>query len=141
MKYLIFALMIISFVSIDSAKACSCAEWESASEMSKNYHAVVLAIPTAESVVDTSVEHPYAPINKTGMKVIRRFKGKYKKFFYLFTEKDLGGNCGATFKPNDGVYLIFAYSKDGRYYSDSCSLGVVDPSDEALTKILADLLN
>lgn len=136
--------VVVSLFSIGSALACSCSEWGSAQQMLKEADAVVLAIPVSDSKVDPSVSprvyDSLGPIVKTDMKVVRHFKGKYKKFFYLYTEKDLGGNCGVNFKKQDGMYLVFAYMQNGRYFTESCSIGQVDSEDSYITKFISELL-
>lgn len=138
--------MILSFTlsiifTTSAALACSCADWDSASEMLKNADSVVLAIPTEESQpVPATVFGPdFVDMQKTGMKIVRHYKGKYKKFFYLFAEKDTGANCGASFKKNSGLYLVFSFYQNGRYVTTGCDLGVVTPEDDQITRILSEL--
>ena len=137
MKKIIIALVLVISSLATKSYACSCEEWDNANEMLKNADAVMLAMPSEDS--NSIGSSDFGPLMKTGMKIIRKYKGKYKKFFYLFVESDNSAACGTSFKKNDGMYLIFAYQKDGKYYSDICNLSVVSPELPGVMKIISDL--
>lgn len=131
-------LIVVGFLMglSQQALSCSCAEWESPKEMLKNVEFAVLAVPTEKSVFrQVSYNNGGGDISqitmaRTGMRVVRNFKGKYKKFFYLESEKSdgLGANCGVDFKRYDGLYLIFGWrAPNGYYTTTSCDMGMVLP--------------
>lgn len=131
MKVMLFGL-ILGFSG--QVLACSCAEWGPAKQMLKEVEFAVLAVPTEDSRFRTETmdygdgTNYQTIIARTGMKVVKRFKGKYKKFFYLDTEKNLGANCGADFKQYEGLFLIFGGTgPNGYYWSGGCDLGMVTP--------------
>lgn len=121
-------LVLASFYSLSSF-ACSCVEWTDARQMMKEADTVVLAVPSEDS--QYFGEGEFAPMVKTGMKVVKKYKGKYSKFFYLISDKGDGANCGLMFNKYDGLYLIFGYKHSNEYYASSmCDTGLVLPGEE-----------
>ena len=128
-RFIVVSLLVIS--SVQQVFACSCEEWGGAKEMIKYSDFAVLAVPTEDSRFSESSDGDFTyTVAKTGMKIVKRYKGKYKKFFYLTTEKGDGANCGAHFKKYEGLFLIFGgIDAKGHYVSDSCSLGMAFPDE------------
>jgi len=124
MKLVFIAMMSLAF-SIQ-ALACSCAEWGGAKEMLRSSDTAILAVPLEDSRFYKNGE--YVPLVKTYMRIVKRYKGKFKKNAFIITEKGDGGNCGIDFKKHEGLFLIFGYmGPDGYYYTGSCDTGMVLP--------------
>ena len=136
MKIFILLLFLAPF----SAYTCSCGDWDDIRQMSKDADTVVLAVPTEDSSFFRAGE--YAPLYKTGMKIVKKYKGKYENFFYLLAEKADGGNCGLNFKKHSGLFLIFGHKYNNSYYiSDACSIGDVSPFNEEVQRAIEQLDN
>lgn len=137
-KSIIFSLLISSMFSLNSF-ACSCADWEGASTMLAESDMVALVVPTEESKVYQN--SAIGEAQKTGMKIVKRFKGKYKSFMYLLSEKNTGTNCGVNFNSYDGLWLVMGYKVAGEkyYVTGGCSVGFVTPEDTELTKLIKEL--
>lgn len=136
MKYLGFILLLSSFQSW----ACSCMEWEDTKQMLKEADSVVLAVPTKDSEFFSQGE--FGPMVKTEMKIVKKYKGRYSKLFYLVSDKGDGANCGLDFKKHSGLFLIFGYKypDDTRYYASSmCDVGFVFPEIEDVMNAINDL--
>ena len=72
--------LILAVILLMSANvfACSCMQWTDAATMLKEADSVVLAVPVEESQFHANDE--FSPIMKTGMKIVKRYKGKYKEW-------------------------------------------------------------
>lgn len=129
---LLITFILSGFIAASSF-ACSCSE-ESIAESYKHASSVALVVPTDSGKYYTTVrEDNYSfDLYKTGVKVVKYYKGKYSKFFYLLAEPDdTGANCGVSFKPYNGVYLVFSYPYNSKYYTTSgCSVSLMSYTAE-----------
>ena len=78
---------------------------------------------------------------KTGMKIVKKYKGKYSKFMYLFTPEDTGANCGVEFPKYSGLFLIFGHKDRGDKYYQTNGCSVLYISDEESYEIVNALEN
>jgi hypothetical protein len=136
-------LIILSSLFCFQAYACSCADWEGASEMLSKSDTLVLGVPTDDGVYFSRDEDFGDDVYRFGINIVKKFKGKYNKFMYVLSHKGNGANCGVYFKPYSGLFLIAGYKVPGEkyYYTEGCSVGYVTPEDEYLARIIEDLLN
>lgn len=140
-KFILITLMVSAFYNTN-ASACSCAQWEGASEMLNQSDTVVLGVPTdAGSFYRQDIDNG-EEMFRYGINIVKRFKGKYSKFMYVISNKGNGANCGVYFQSYDGLYLIAGYKVPGEkyYYTEGCSVGYVTPDDEETARLIEDLL-
>ena len=142
MKSVFLLLSLCLVFASQSASACSCAQWEGASEMLNSSDTLVLGVPTDEGVFYSRDEDFGEDMYRYGINIVKKFKGKYSKFMYVISNKGNGANCGVYFKPYDGLYSIAGYKVPGEkyYYTEGCSVGYVTPEDEETARIIEDLL-
>lgn len=142
MKTILVLISLLISVASFQAHACSCAEWESASEIMQSADAVVLGVPTDAGTFYSSDEEMREDIYRTGINIVKRFKGKYKKFMYILAAQNTGANCGISFKPYDGLYLIIGFKAPGmKYYvTEGCSVGYVTPDNEYTGRLISELM-
>lgn len=140
MKLLTILTTILLSTIMTQAFACSCQDLtvEELDIFMSDSDSVVLAVPTTDSVLSGSSDWE-GPEVKTGMKIVKNFKGKYSKFFNVYSQKNDGGNCGVEFKKFDGLYLIFSYKENGKYYTSGCDVDSVDYENEELAKVIEKL--
>ena len=118
----IIALTLFALTT-SSAFACSCQDWGTASEMLKRHSEAFLAIAESDSVVvGTSSEPGEGKLLKTKLSVLRDYKRK-KKTVEVETFENNGGNCGVSFKKDDGVWLVFADKYNNKLHVNGCTLG------------------
>lgn len=134
-------LIVVGLLSYQAAYACSCAPWGNAGEMFKNAQQVLLAIPKLSSVPALiNIDGEKEKMVKTRFTIIKNFKRRGPKEMVVFSGKPDGGNCGASFKKDSGLYVIFGYrTPGGRVFTDSCSLNLVDSRDAQLMAFLRQL--
>lgn len=120
-------LGFLSIFFIQQAFACSCAEWGNAGQMMSMADAVFLGIPVDNSVRTVDPLDSRQTLNKTQFSVIRSFKTIETKSVDLYTSTHWQAGCGAEFKKDMGLFLVFAYvDEKGNLASSSCSLGLAN---------------
>lgn len=143
MKLLLLTILLGISAASFKAHGCSCAEWEGASEILSQSDMVVLGVPTDNGQFYSSDPEMGEDLYRFGINIVKRFKGKYKKFMYVVSSLGNGANCGLYMKKYDGLYLLTGFKVPGEkyYYTTGCDVGYVTPDDEHLAGIIEDLLN
>lgn len=139
MKFMSLIVSLVALMSIDTVLACSC-EFLSAKEVYENSEAIFLGIPTNDSLKRAGEPELGGDLNKTRFSVVRNYKKANWKSLIVESYDDSGSNCGANFKKDDGLWLIFASkNSNGTYSTDGCNVrGLTSP--EGL-KFLRELNN
>ena len=120
MKRLILTLLTLS---TSTAFACSCQNWGTAAEMLKRHSDAFIAIPESDSVVIGDSDEPgEGKLLKTKFSIVRDYKRR-NKTVEVRSFENTGGNCGITFKKDDGVWIVFADKYSGKLNVNGCSVG------------------
>ena len=119
--------------------ACTCAPiYENVEQSMKLSQEVFLGIPIARK------DFPGGPSEKQKLggdriftfQVIAQFKGKKKKEIRIDSSKF--GMCGADFRENSGLFLLFATKRNGALSTTICSSALVG-NDPKITTLIRDL--
>lgn len=119
-----FKLTLIGLMlSTQAAFACDCAERD-VPQMLKRSDSAFLGIASGNSVrIGYDSDIGGGPLMRTKFSVIKGFKNASSKVTYLRSIKHDGANCGASFKKDDGLWVIFSYKDTkGKLHTDGCSL-------------------
>lgn len=139
-------LILATFVAATMATgfdalACTCAPINSRVQHVYDYaSAVFLGVPIATQSVAT--EDPFnSRAEETIFRVVSAFKGPQKDT--VIRSQSSSAACGVRFKPDSGLYLIFAFKDEflpeELLKTSLCTSSIIGPNNPTLTSALKQL--